>query len=500
MKAISMVLFLMSYLPIAVAADYDDVIFYNEGLDQQPAKCFYHLFNLFSRSLTQGLLVNGSRTGLGSKNPTGKKMRASGLYFQLINIVSLAELEFLRQLKQPNTGCLPDEIMLQTGAYAPSVIRSAATNDSELTDKINQAFELLFPGIQLIQLHAMPKHRLALSGSDALDAEARAGIDDKYRQINSINQADKNVALIDRLQALLLAYTPLTNQLHLKLPSPSEAGELNATVLLPAFHQFVTENFEDPNTWHLQKGQPLVELPIPIKISVINITHLSYLAGADLSQTQVIQTDINKQFDDPSQLSTIITFGRLSQTDGDSLVVDHSFDEDALVLRVNLASSPNPNDPLWIKGIKRQITLMAKKFTIDALIHKLGIDLTRKAQDPSADNRFEDVIFHPRFSQANSNISFRLQQDTNFRYERNNLTSLGFSCEQGTQTRWHCERYYRTWKGLYSSTLGGFVRFAVNSNIQNIEQALDEELSAVLDILLDKLVTTADTISDRLKN
>ena len=503
MRCMIMSLVLLLANPTAKADNYQDVIFYNDSLNTEYSSCFYHLLNLFSSAIGHGLVVNGSRTGLGNKNPTGKQMAAAGLYFQLLNIVSLADQEMVRQLYHQDNGCLPEHIVLQTGAYASEVIARADANESEFVDKTNRAFDLLFPGISLIQLHALSANQLAANAGDIAPAlrqrSAKQGIDYKTRQISRINHDNRSIELIERLQSLLFAYTPLTSRLQLNLPAQPQTGGFNASILLPAFHRFEATDFEDPETWFLQKGMPLTELPIPIRIAVVNVTHLAYLAHADLSQNQVIQVDIAKHFDQPNKLSTTFTFGRLGDADSsDALSVDSSFYEDALVLRVNLDVPPSPNDPRWLRSVKSQVARLTNAFTIDARIHRLTLDFSRADTGTTGSGRFQDAILRPRFSQQGSQISFRLQKDTNLQYERNNLVKLGFQCAQGHQARWHCERNYTTWKGLFSSSLGSFVRLAVNSNIGNIEQAIDEELSEVLDILIDKISKTSNTISDRL--
>ena len=55
-----------------------DAVLYNKELDQLEEKCIYHLFNLVSNAISSGLLVNGSRTGLGDKSLVMKKLKAQG--------------------------------------------------------------------------------------------------------------------------------------------------------------------------------------------------------------------------------------------------------------------------------------------------------------------------------------------------------------------------------------------------------------------------------------
>ena len=102
----------------------NEATFYNEGIDKVPDKCLFHLSNMGSSSLATGLLVNGSRTGLGDKNPVTKKVKAQGLYYQGLNIVSLMDQEFMRQVYHKRLGCLPEEIGVLVVTFDKKFIQS----------------------------------------------------------------------------------------------------------------------------------------------------------------------------------------------------------------------------------------------------------------------------------------------------------------------------------------------------------------------------------------
>ncbi len=75
-----------------------DTLFYYSDTKGYGKKSQYHLFNLLVSGISDGLLVNGSRTGLGNDNPTGKSFTADSLYFQMLRIFSVFDWEFVRGL------------------------------------------------------------------------------------------------------------------------------------------------------------------------------------------------------------------------------------------------------------------------------------------------------------------------------------------------------------------------------------------------------------------
>ena len=82
-------------LSLPVSAQFKTALLQNEINTEHQLTCHFHLYNTVANATAYALLMNGSRTGMGTTNPTGSQMQPKNLYDHLNDIASLADYHFL---------------------------------------------------------------------------------------------------------------------------------------------------------------------------------------------------------------------------------------------------------------------------------------------------------------------------------------------------------------------------------------------------------------------
>jgi len=526
LKFLSFLFLSLCFLTKSANSNIRDAVLYNKELDKLEEKCIYHLFNIVSNAISSGLLINGSRTGLGDKSSVMKKLKAQGIYYQGLNIMSLIDQEFMRQLYHEKNGCLPQELGLLTGSFDHTFIKKLKPSTRPLVGKIQTVLKLIFPDFPALEIKGTDIKKWQSSLDDLWAGEAykelRKSIIHKLNDIRELTLGPTQFDLKRKFKALYHAFVPFSFWNFLSLPKENiKSGKLVNSIILPPFHQLIAPVKEDPKTWSLKKGLNMVELPKIINISVAKLTHIAYLPKYSKDVNQLIQVNLTKNFEKANEVKSGIFFGRLSP-DKDRVKVSTSFPEDALIIRLNFNLQVKKDDFTPIKKMKERINEIGSRFNVDARIHKLGLILKRKAKGETASGTFEEAILKPYFSLKDSKISFRIHRETSSLKELNWLTKAGFICLDDSLKVKKCYRDYYTWSkfledmevGHFSSysdsrffkytekilakASGAFMRFVINTNIAKIEDAIDIELFEVLEQYAETFAKARKTITKRL--
>lgn len=503
----------------------NEAIFHNEGINNIPEKFLYRLANMVSSSISTGLLVNGSRTGLGDKSSLMNKTKAQGLYYQGLNIVSLLDQEFMRQIYHENVGPLPEEIGVLTGTFSQKFINSRPPNKSSMIKKLERSFQLLFPEFPKLEVRKMQDSEFKGSVDSPWVGKTynvlRQAIDSQLAEIHQLTKGPRSMDIVKKLKTLYHAFVPLSIWSYAHLPKKNlRDGFIKASVVLPPFHQLKGDKGEDPKTWFLEKGLKMTKLPKVINISVAKLTHLAYLGTQKDFIKNIIKVDLSKDFRKPNEVETKISFGRLTEGK-EGIHVSTGHEQDALVIRFKLHLEVFENDNSMVRSIKNFMNGLGENFIIDARIHQLGLTLKREAKDTTASSTFEKAILSPRFSLEHSKISFRVHRTTSSASEKKALELAFFKCIK-KDNEFDCYRDYWTWsmffedmengrlltlrtnkiqlftERLLAKAAGAFTKFIINTNIGRIETAIDLEMMEVLEFYMEKFAETRKTINERI--
>ena len=466
------ILFICSLWMNGLLAADRDILFYNNALNEVEEKCLYHTFNLFSNAIGHGLVENGSRTGLGNKNPVGITLQAPSLYYQSMHIFSQTDQELIRQIYHDNLGCFPPQLTFQYGAFSETFIESLSLNQKPLISKINRTLGLLFPDLPVLKIHNLADHFF----NNTLLTQTRAGINNRLAFLRKAYTSNQQGDVIAHIRAIASAYSPLSFRLSINFPEQLQQGKINASILMPALHEFLYTDFEDANSWYLQKGFKKTPLSTPIKISLANITHMSYLENADLSKKQVIKMTISKSFMEANKLTAEMSFGRLNETSNESKI-DSTFPEDAFVIYLNMRE---------------------QGYILQANIHKLSLQFSRETVGTTNSGDFDDARLRPQLLINDSLITFRLHKKVFDTQKYQNLLGNGFQCKSTNDIHWDCWRDY-TWENLPTSLFGMGIEAVVNLNMQHIENALDNILSEIIDDISEELNIPSNILSQRFR-
>ena len=401
--------------------------------------CRAQLINMASNSLTDGLLVNGALTGLGTDAPTGKKLKTDGAYTQALRIYSLFDWEMHDRLVQSKQSlCLPQKIHLAYASSAKDETSSFRRPFPEQVKKARQSFENLSKdawAFDLVEVDGFTAPSLwprepksPINYQKAL----RNGYQARLNQVN--NYSSQGTDLKTKLKAIAMAYSPLGLTFDASFPSPNPSkGKIFLEVYLPPISELKTPSTDEADSWYLERGVKRRELPKPYDIGIAKLTHIAYLQSPGLKGQPAMKVQLLKDYESPNIVKTHVVFGKVAEDGPEKgiLPLDYRDNETAFVISFypNLAESPN--DSATNKFLKKEVNKLINTFRVEARIHQLAVDFERKPNGDPIEKGPDSVMLRPRFSLRGSDISFRLFIDTEKGLEVKALQSLGFTCEKG---------------------------------------------------------------------
>ncbi len=513
---------------------YVDAVVVNSAIAESKKECLYNLYNMFGNAAADGLVVNGARTGLGTTAPAGKRLETDSLYYQAIRIFSYFDWELGRQLRLESQGrCLPEDISVATGVFNQRYVSKLPKPFPEKVQQVQRALTIALPGSSKIDMIRVDQDATLLwpfgtHFSPTHKAELREGMLSKLKYIEQT--AAQNTDIQKKLGAMLMSMSPLALTVNAHIPSndPSQA-KLYVEGYLPPIHEVDIPDVDRAETWSMKRGLTKTELPRPVDISIIKLTHVGYLTDSPADAIPLIKLQLFKDFSTPDIIQTRITFGRVSDqpSDGEAMPVRYDDYRDAFIVsfRPNLVISPN--DLSAVRAVKDRFNRWANGYQIDARIHHLNISLERASvPSPAAFDR-TDPILKPRYSMKDSGISFRVHHDALSQTERSTLQALGFDCAAtyALQT-WRCRRDFGTYSELETfmdddsgaASVDGFghalqnamtrafnalvsvnTKLVIDANIRGIEDAIDEQFVQILEDAMKKQDDARQKIRERLE-
>jgi hypothetical protein len=257
-----------------------------------------------------------------------------------------------------------------------------------------------------------------------------------------------------------------------------------------------------------------------VQLVAAEITHLRYLQEADPGRDQAIKIEMRRDFDGRDRVTTVMSFGTLFNGPAEELFAfDASDHRDAFHVVFRPRFFPVEGESPADRGFKEAFNRVFGAFEIEARLHQLTLHYRRQATGSQ-----EDAVLRPRFSLQESRISFRVHRDAENAVERLPLLAAGFTCEpeKGTQ-RFHCTRDFWTWDHLLQEFFagralgGGRIRLptyfrerlveqlvgtatqaVVDRSIAAIEDAIDQEVSRLVDDALKRYTLAREVLIDRL--
>ncbi len=506
-----------------------DALILSDDLVQAPQNCRYQLMNLTLDALNEGLLRNGALTGLGTDNPVGKKLKADSLYYQGVRIASIFDWEFTKRVLAGEPGCLPSALGLQLGTFPRTYNSALAHPFPDDVKKLKAAALHVNKSLGLFDVLSLPfrEKLMAWPQGSALPPEHQAallsGVRTKLRFAQEASS--QNGDELRKLKGILSSSSPLAITYQAQFQKAQSRTYLEA--YLPPLFEIEDSNLDDLGRWHLVRGLKKHKLTRPIQISVATLTHIGYLPEQDPESQPLIKMQMFKDFAQPDVLKTRIIFGRLKEDGAEKGVIpmDYKDYRDSFTISFYPNVAIKDDDNATVKSLKTQFNDIAGQIKVDARIHQLTLNLTRKPlPDPSNAN---DLMLSPKFSLKDSDISFRLHRFTADEAEQKNLSNVGFLCQaQPTAPEKDCFQDFgaysdlrdfvlkgdqgvangrlttkigNAFKGLLNSVTRYNVKFIVDWNLPEIEAAIDQEFAAILEDLIDDQMKTKDKIRERLE-
>ncbi len=504
----------------ARAAD-GDLVLYEIGRADQGDAALYNLVNLVGRGVLAGLAGNGARTGLGTRNPTGRALEGEGLYYQGLRIYSYFDQAFQRALVEPGAARpLPDRFVVLAGRFPQAIADTRSDEQRAAAIKLRKAARLVVPELAPFSFRRfsagdfdldVAARRLRFSDAlrGPLDAATLAKLADLAQKTY---RADAS-PVRDKLIAMLGAFAPLSTQFYAGFDDATRQHSFTRLrVILPAYQTLEAPDVDHPETWYLEKGLRPHVLPRPVQIMMAQITGLRYLQEADPSLNQAISLEIRRDFEQTDRLTTVARFGVLAASEGGELLdVDTSDPRNALYVTYRLHLEPAREDSAVVRWAKGRFNDAFGVFEVDARIHELTLRMIRS----DATNG----VLRPYFSLDESKISFRAHRRGAGAAEQLALRAMGFACAPAA-TGHDCWQDFWTWDAfrdqllsgqlVSTSGLGAWIQSLVNKavgfatrevldrSIPNIEDAIDDEVARLGEEFLDRVTTARNTLTDRL--
>lgn len=510
-------------------SEYRDVVLVRTEGDEPGQQGLFNLYNLGARAVAYGLVVNSARTGLGTATPVGRQLASESLYYQGLRVYSYFDWEARRALlSDPSIWPLPQTITLVAGRFHRDFAASFPEEPIERLDTVRKALKVLTPQLKPFELRRLgPAHLVGKSGArvvifssairDNLWRGTRAKLTSIARDACSTETADVQTKIL----AMLGAFTPLCSVFAASFDREKpDRSRTRLTLYLPAFHTLHAEDLDRPRTWYLEKGLKDLQLPRPVQLAQAEITHLRYLQDADPGRDQAIKVELRRDFDGRDRVTSVVSFGTMFTGPAEELFAfDASDHRDALHVVFRPKFFAVDGDSPADRAFKEAFNRVFGAFEIEARLHQLTLHYRRRATGTQ-----EDAVLRPRFSLQESRISFRVHRTVETAVERLPMLAAGFTCEpeKGTQ-RFHCTRDFWTWDHLLQEFFagralgGGRIRLptyfrerlveqlvgtatqaVVDRSIAAIEDAIDQEVSRIVDDSLKRYARAREVLIDRL--
>lgn len=516
---------------LAEAGGHDcrDAILYRTRGSESPR--LVNLFNLMSRSLTDGLVMNSARAGLGTTNPVGASIPGESYYYQGLRAFSAFDWEFQRQILSAEAWPLPTSATLIAGRFPRDFAEGFADEHLEPVLKAQRVARTLAPSLETFEFRRLDAddytvadnpRRVVFSG--AIREQLWRGTAEKLLQIEKRAGEPNFCEVQDKLQTMIGAFAPLSTVYVASFDPDDHANSFTRlTMYLPAYHTLHADDVDDPSSWYLARGLETTALPQSIQIRAAQLSHISYLRDADRSQQQAIKMEVRRDFSDPRRVTLEVGFGRLFN---DALSDLYGFDKtdhrDALhvVFRAHLPAADEDSAP--VRAAKESFNHLLGGFEVEARVHQLTIHLMRQS-GPTGEGA--DEVLVPNFSLEDSKISFRAHRYTSSNVECMSLKAAGFACEPATERPgFHCWRDFWTWNNLkdflsgggqekvggfagmfvagreklFEQVVGRATKLVLDQSMGSIEEALDEELARIASEYLERYQAARDVLSERL--
>jgi len=502
----------------------DAVLFRSDGVGDA-RKEIRNLYNLFSRAATHGIVVNSSRTGLGTEPSHGPALRTESLYFQALRIYSAADAEFREGLlDDPSVRPLPRSFIGIAGRFSRSFVSSLPDESLPRLDQARRALKVLAPGLKPFELRPLAPADFEIDDVTGRVAFAPAirknlwnGTADRLAAMaGCVYDPDADVSVETRLESMLGAFAPLSTVYSASFdPDDPEKSTTRLALYLPLYHVLRAENLDDPSTWYLDRGLPNMRLPRRVKLPAAELTHIRYLQEANPAKTQAIKVEMVRDYESPEDVTTIVSFGCLFDRSVDELFGFDTADyRDALHVVFRPWLAREDRDTPADRRLKDTFNKVFSLFEIEARIHVVTLRSHQK-----------EGLLRPRFSMPESRISFRVHRYVDTAREHIPLQAAGFTCREtsGGPQRFHCWRDFWTWdhlrdeffygqsagsdKGrlptplrgrLIGQLVGTATRAVVDRGIETIESAIDDEIGNIVDDWLKRYSTAREVLVDRL--
>jgi len=514
--------------------NHTNAVIFSDDLVASKTECRYEFINLMMDSFNDGLLRNGALTGLGTNNPTGKKMKADSAYFQALRVASIFDWELGQRLTAKESRCLPGSIGMHLGSFTPGYPEGLDRAFVEDVNKVRKAANLVNDSLGEFEVvsFASKEDIKAWPNQSVLPIDYQQallnGISDKLRYQRAMST--QTVDEVEKLKAIAGSYNPLSISFEGDF-SNQGAARYFMRAYLPPLYQLESIDWDNLATWRQELGIKRRQLNNPVQISVATLTHIGYLYESDEPRQPVIKLQMYKDYKQPDLLKTRVLFGRVGvpAAGAGAIPVDFKDHRDSLYISLFPNIAINEGDNSLIRSLKSQFNRIVNPVKLDARIHQLSLDLIRDVSQGAGG--IDELMLKPQFSLKDSDISFRMHRYTDGPREMNALQLLGFVCQpqpQDPRPGWHdCTLDFGAYTDLRDFVLddrqGGAdgnitttnigmqfkrllntvtrynVKFIVNWNIDEIEAALDKEIESIINEVVDEQKEIQDKVRKRLE-
>lgn len=521
---------LITYNGFAFANSYKDTLYYHIDKGGEEDGKLVNFYNILSNAVTDALIVNSARNGLGTSVPSGKKLETNGLYYQGVQFLSTFDYEFSRSLFYDYWNRnLPDIMFIAGGSFNEEFIDKYPDTSYKNLQRIKSAFSILFPNFPTFEFRDINSSHLEAMPLPLNKNFKKAFLDGvMYRASEMVRFEELTPGILpyEKIHGMLKAFTPFafTGTVDLRGDFPYTSISL----FLPPLYELKSDNFDNIDSWYLKKGLKSFKIPEKVYVNQAILTHLSYLNHNRTTGKEMMKVEIQKNLTTPNHLRLKTSFGRSGEKEnGELLNFTEVNPDDSFIIRWHIESKIKENDPKVVKNLKKKFNENFKKYEIDARLHQITVDLYRKSKNDHVLDGESDNMFHPRFNILESKISFRVHRYTSSMRELSILNAIGFKCTdtEVLAGKSYCFKDFATFEDFISDFINNpppqdnpslgdyfekfqrklltmFVRYitktSVDISINDIEDAIDERLKSIFDDLLDRFKESRDKLSKKI--
>ena len=461
--------------------------------------------NLFASSAGYGIWSNKVLNGSGNNSMLPKKPQPEGYFSQMLRSLSLFDLYFtagVLRMQSKMKGADQASLLVAGGSLSEDFVKKQPEPKMDfLGQGISMGFMDLGPFARF-SVRQMPEDAAKFVKGDAqfpatiFRKEFNQGL--AFRYWNLKEKADRsNGNVIEKILSQNALFWPLgfMGSLHVE-PKAKNATKARYLMLMAAPGELKTPE-RDPRTWEIVTVEKDLDKALETEFATVSKVVYEGAGRQQRDNLSLLQIETQKDFNRPSELDVVMSFGHQSSSDGDTITgMSYKLPNESLRMRGHLRLRELEQSKVGDWKVVKKVTDFIRTFNVEVGFHQLGLTMIRPNIRGTAKEVFEaNPTFSLKYNPKNSLLSYRI-----YKYvpgdEAASLKKIGFTCSQRTPSEQYCERMFWSAKevaqgffadfnkgvmaNIFSKILGKVTKDAFKEELPEVTSEVNEALAGMV--------------------